>query len=51
MPRVKYANDAGIMKNEETGLGLSRFSVFTSKASGLLGASQPAREVKLALER
>jgi L-serine/L-threonine ammonia-lyase len=41
-----------IVEDEETGLKLAHFNGFTSKASGSLGASQPAgRVVKMALER
>ncbi|KAF9466416.1 tryptophan synthase beta subunit-like PLP-dependent enzyme [Collybia nuda] len=41
-----------IIEDKVTGLNLAHFSRFTSKASGSLGASQPAAQVvKMALER
>lgn len=41
-----------VVEDEETGVKLAHFNGFTSKASGSLGASQPAaRVVKMALER
>lgn len=41
-----------VIQDEETGLKLAGFNRFTSKASGSLGASQPAaRVVSMALER
>lgn len=41
-----------LVEDEDTSLKLAHFNRFTSKASGSLGASQPAaRVVKMALER
>jgi len=44
--------DVDVVYDEEEGVTLARFNKFTSKASGSLGASQPASKVvKMALER
>lgn len=48
----KLPTGVDLVEDEDTGLKLAHFNGFTSKASGSLGASQPAaRVVKMALER